>query len=55
VTATDPPFNRAVLVSVLVYHQRRDIRSCACGWSLLAASHAEHVADVYEEWVMADG
>jgi hypothetical protein len=31
-------------VDVLVAHQRRDIRSCGCGWDDLGKSHAEHVA-----------
>jgi hypothetical protein len=33
---------------VLVYHQRRDIEGCYCGWKVLGASHAEHVVDVFE-------
>jgi len=41
-------YDRSVMVETLVYHQRRDIEGCACGWSVLGASHAEHVADVYE-------
>lgn len=41
-------YDRAALVEVLVYHQRRDIGSCGCGWAELGHSHAEHVADVYE-------
>ena len=40
---------RNVLLQVLIYHQRLDIGSCGCGWSVLGASHAEHVADVYED------
>lgn len=47
------PYRRDVLTTVLIYHQRRDITSCACGWSVLGASHAEHVADVYEASVLA--
>jgi hypothetical protein len=46
-------YNREVLVEVLVYHYRKDIRSCGCGWSELGRSHAEHVATVYEESVAA--
>jgi hypothetical protein len=29
---------------VMVYHQRRGIKGCACGWSELGRSHAEHQA-----------
>lgn len=50
-----PPYDRESLVTVLVYHQRKDIRGCCCGWSVLGASHAEHVADVYEESVATKG
>jgi len=31
---------------VLVYHQRRDIKGCACGWSELGRSHAAHQARI---------
>lgn len=47
------PYDRAVLVEVLVYHQRRDLQHCMCGWGELGASHPEHVADVYEQCVKA--
>ena len=40
---------RAVLIVVLVYHWRTNTSGCGCGWAVLGASHAEHVADVYEE------
>lgn len=50
-----PPFNRAVLVEVLTYHQRVSPSHCACGWSVLGASFADHMADVYEASVMARG
>lgn len=44
---------RALLVQVLVYHQRADsppkVGCCACGWAVLGGSYAEHVADVYSE------
>jgi hypothetical protein len=49
----EPPYVRDVLIEVLVYHQRTDATYCACGWSVLGASHAEHVADVYEDSVTA--
>lgn len=41
-------YDREVLVEVLVYHWRRDMASCGCGWSELGRSHAGHVADCYE-------
>jgi len=44
---------RALLVQVLVFHQRADypptVGACACGWRVLGASHAEHVVDVFDE------
>lgn len=48
-TDRDVPYDREVLTTVLVYHQRKDASSCGCGWAVLGASHAEHVADVYEQ------
>jgi hypothetical protein len=42
------PYSRTMLVAVLVEHQRKDERACLCGWDRLGASHAEHVADMYE-------
>ncbi len=48
-------YNREVLTTTLVYHKRKDIKSCSCGWLVLGASHADHVADVYEESVAARG
>lgn len=44
---------RAVLVEVLVYHQRKSSSDCCCGWAVLGASHAEHVADVFAESLAA--
>lgn len=41
-------YDRALLVATIVYHQRASIERCACGWSVLGASWAEHVVDVYE-------
>lgn len=46
-------YDREVLVTVLIYHYRKNISECGCGWSELGASHPEHVADVYEESVAA--
>lgn len=44
-------YSRGVLVGVLIYHQRKDITSCQCGWAELGKSHAGHVADVYEQCI----
>lgn len=46
-------YDRDVLVQVLVYHQRQDSQSCLCGWDKLGASHPEHVADMYEQALVA--
>lgn len=46
-------YDREALVEVLVYHYRKDINSCGCGWAELGRSHPEHVAEVYEESVRA--
>lgn len=43
-----PRYDRAVLLDVLIHHQRRDNTGCACGWWILGCSHAAHVLDVYE-------
>lgn len=47
------PYDREVLVTVLVYHQHTNTSGCICGWAVLGASHPEHVADVYEQSVAA--
>lgn len=41
-------YSRSVLLEVIVYHGRTDIKGCHCGWAELGKSHAGHVADVYE-------
>lgn len=41
-------YDRETLVSVLVYHQATATSGCHCGWAVLGASFAEHVADMYE-------
>ncbi len=46
-------YDREVLTSVLVYHQRTNTSGCHCGWAVLGASYADHVVDVYEESVIA--
>lgn len=47
------PYDRAVLVDVLVYHYRKGIEGCGCGWAELGASYPGHIADVYEQSVAA--
>lgn len=44
---------REMLIEVLIYHWRKDITSCGCGWAVLGRSHPEHVANVYEQSVLA--
>lgn len=39
---------------VLVYHQRKDISGCICGWAVLGASHPNHVLDEYEKEMAED-
>ena len=46
-------YDRTILVNILIYHYRKDDSSCGCGWGILGASHAEHVADIYEESIRA--
>lgn len=46
-----PRYDRDLLVRVIVYHWPTATSGCGCGWSRLGASHAEHVADVYEDAV----
>jgi hypothetical protein len=46
-------WSRDLLIEVLVYHQRINETYCACGWSVLGAFHAEHIADVYESSMAA--
>ena len=48
---TEFPYNREVLVETLVYHSRKGITGCRCGWGKLGRSHPEHIADVYEQMV----
>lgn len=48
-------YDREWLVSVLIYHQRTDTSGCHCGWAVLGASYAEHVADIYEETIQREG
>jgi hypothetical protein len=46
-------YDRAILVNVIVYHGRTSIKGCHCGWAEPGRSHAEHVADVYEQTIAA--
>jgi hypothetical protein len=50
-------YDRETLVSVLVYHWRTETSACGCGWGRepqhLGLSHADHVANVYEQSVLA--
>lgn len=46
-------YDREVLTNVLIYHARTDTSGCHCGWAVLGASYADHVADVYEQSVAA--
>ncbi|MCW2674817.1 MAG: hypothetical protein JWP14_3406 [Frankiales bacterium] len=50
---TPLPYDRKVLVEVLVYHWATSTSGCGCGWDELGRSHAEHVANVYETSVAA--
>jgi hypothetical protein len=53
-TMNDPaPYDRAVLVGVLVYHWPTKTSGCHCGWGELGRSHPEHVANVYEQSMAA--
>lgn len=47
------PYDREVLVDVLVYHYRAGIEGCGCGWAELGRSWPAHIADVYEASVVA--
>lgn len=51
--AEDINYDREVLVNVLIYHTRNGIRGCRCGWAVPGASFPEHVANVYEEHILA--
>ena len=47
------PYDREVLMEVVIYHHKVRIEGCLCGWSELGKSIGEHVADVYEHSVQA--
>ncbi len=42
------PFDRKLMIDILVYHWRTNNSGCGCGWAELARSHPEHVVEVYE-------
>jgi hypothetical protein len=44
----DPEMRRC-LVEVIIYHWHTNTSGCGCGWAVLGASYAEHVADVFAE------
>lgn len=46
-------YDRDMLVEIIVYHWRTESSGCGCGWAVLGASYAEHIADVYEASVIA--
>lgn len=46
-------YDREVLVNALIYHWATNTSGCGCGWSVLGASHPEHVADVYEQAIVS--
>lgn len=50
----DIAYDRRVLTTVLIYHQPTATSGCHCGWGVLGASHAEHVADEYERAMSDD-
>jgi len=44
---------RKLLVEILIYHWRTTSSGCGCGWAELGKSHPEHIADVYEQSILA--
>lgn len=47
------PYDREVLKQIVIYHYKRDIKGCVCGWAELGRCHSDHIADLYEESVCA--
>jgi hypothetical protein len=43
------PYEREMLVEILIYHWRTNTSGCGCGWGELGKSHPDHIADVYED------
>lgn len=54
VTTAAVPYDRDVLVDVLVHHWPNRSNGCECGWSVLGASYPGHIADVYEASVRSE-
>lgn len=46
-------YDREVLKTILVYHYRKDMTSCGCGWAELGRSWPEHILTVLEESMRA--
>lgn len=46
------PFDRDLMIDILVYHWRTNTSGCGCGWVSLGRSHAEHVVEIYEMSIM---
>lgn len=42
------PFDRDLMIDILVYHWITKTSGCGCGWGVLGHSHAKHVVEVYE-------
>lgn len=42
------------VIDAIVWHQRKDIGGCLCGWSVLGASWAEHVAGIVRPLIGAE-
>lgn len=40
---------RDILIDVVIYHTKTNIKGCRCGWAKLGESWAEHVADVVQQ------
>ncbi len=42
------PFDRELMIDMLVYHWRTKTSGCGCGWAELGRSHAKHIVEIYE-------
>lgn len=49
------PWDRELMLDVLIYHQQTASSGCHCGWARLGYSYCEHVIEVYEESVLFRG
>ncbi len=43
------PYDRTLLVDILIYHWRTNTSGCGCGWAELGKSWPMHIANIYEE------